>query len=127
MIYFILILMVFFHIIDDFYLQGVLASMKQKIWWKNNASDKKYKYDYIVALIMHSISWSIMIMLPPIFFNILWYNYYYSFIILGTNVVLHSIVDDLKANKLKINLIVDQVIHILQIVVTWIILIKFCI
>ena len=38
--------------------------MKQKKWWQENAPQKLYKYDYIVALIMHSMSWSFMIMLP---------------------------------------------------------------
>ena len=61
---FILIVMLFFHIVDDYYLQGILAKMKQKKWWKENANNKKYKYDYIVALICHSFSWAFMIMLP---------------------------------------------------------------
>lgn len=28
-----LLLMIFAHIIDDYYLQGILAHMKQKVWW----------------------------------------------------------------------------------------------
>ena len=44
-----------------------LASMKQKSWWqKQEQYTDKYKYDYIVALIMHSFSWAFMIMLPII-------------------------------------------------------------
>ena len=31
----ILILMLFAHIVDDYYLQGWLASAKQKKWWEN--------------------------------------------------------------------------------------------
>jgi len=34
------------------------------------------------------------------------------------NLTIHAFVDDLKANKKKINLIVDQSIHISQIIVT---------
>ena len=30
---FMLLFMVFLHIVDDYYLQGILASMKQKQWW----------------------------------------------------------------------------------------------
>jgi hypothetical protein len=37
------------------------------------------------------------------------------------NAVIHAIIDDLKANKLKINLDVDQCLHGLQILITWII------
>ena len=67
---FIFIFMIFCHIIDDYTLQGWLANAKQKIWWFANAPDKLYKYDWIMALAMHSMSWSFMIMLPiAIYFN----------------------------------------------------------
>ena len=61
---FLLLLMIFLHIVDDYYLQGILASMKQKEWWHKAAPEKMYRYDYIVALIMHGFSWAFMIMLP---------------------------------------------------------------
>ena len=32
----ILFLMIFLHIIDDFCLQGIMASMKQKSWWQEH-------------------------------------------------------------------------------------------
>ena len=118
---FILLAMIFCHIVDDYYLQGWLASAKQKKYWQENAPEKLYKYDYIWALIMHSFSWAFMIMLPiaiSLKFNIGWWVIAYI-----VNSVIHSFVDDLKANKLKINLIVDQSIHILQIVITWLIFI----
>ena len=34
---FMLLLMIFLHIVDDYYLQGILASMKQRGWWEKNA------------------------------------------------------------------------------------------
>ena len=119
---FILLSMIFLHIIDDYKLQGILANMKQKIWWKEQKEYKElYKYDYIVALITHSFSWSFMIMLPiavSLNFNIgLWV---FAYII---NMIIHAVVDTLKANALKINLVTDQTIHIAQIVVTWLIFI----
>lgn len=120
---FILIVMLFFHIVDDYYLQGILAKMKQKKWWKENANNKKYKCDYIVALICHSFSWAFMIMLPiALFLN---FNLSYLLLAYPINTIIHCVVDDLKANKLKINLIVDQTIHILQVIITWIIFILF--
>ncbi len=46
--FFVILLMIFCHIVDDYYLQGILAKMKQKMWWKENAPDNiHYKYDYI--------------------------------------------------------------------------------
>ena len=116
-ILFIFILMVFCHIVDDYYLQGWLASAKQKDWWKNNAPDPLYSLDYIWALIMHTFSWSFMIMLPIAFK--LSFNADIIFIAcFATNMVVHAVVDDLKANRKKINLWVDQLIHILQIIIT---------
>jgi hypothetical protein len=41
------------------------------------------------------------------------------------NVVVHAVVDDLKANRKKINLWVDQLIHIMQIILTILIFLIF--
>ena len=119
---FILLAMIFLHIIDDYKLQGILASMKQKKWWEEQREYKKlYKYDYIPALIEHSFSWTFMIMLPiavMLHFNIGWWAIAYII-----NMMVHAFVDNLKANKFKINLVTDQTIHIVQIVITWLIFI----
>ena len=116
--------MVFCHIVDDYYLQGILASMKQRNWWKTNAPDDMYKHDYIVALIMHSFSWAFMIMLPIrvyLFANgMLMQNNIIMYIcwILG-NSVIHTVIDHLKANKKVINLIQDQSCYMIQIFLVW--------
>lgn len=110
--------MIFCHIIDDYYLQGILAQLKQKKYWEENAPDALYKYDYIVALIMHGFSWSFMIMLPILIH--MGSNPPCSFyILLCLNTGIHSFVDNLKANKHLINLAADQTIHILQILYTF--------
>lgn len=113
--------MIFCHIMDDYYLQGILASMKQKSWWKENAPDKMYEYDYIIALFMHSFSWAFMIMLPTTVYalinGIAITEAYATPYVLNT--LIHMIVDDSKANKHKINLVQDQCIHLLQIIITW--------
>lgn len=115
----ILLIMIFMHITDDYYLQGWLASAKQKKWWTNNAPQDLYKYDYLWALLMHSFSWTFMIMLPiMIKFDIS--NLFY--VIFTVNILIHGFTDNLKANQGKINLIQDQIIHLVQIVVTFILL-----
>lgn len=110
--------MLFAHIVDDFYLQGILAKMKQKAWWRDNASDKIYKYDYIIALIIHALSWAIVITVPILFASA-WQPHWAVYLMLGVNLAIHAVVDDLKANKRKINLIADQSIHFVPIIVTW--------
>lgn len=112
------------HIIDDFVLQTQsLNLLKQKSWWEkechlHNISFDKYKFDYIMALILHGLSWSIMVHLPIIFF----YNIKYEFLLILSIILmgaLHSIIDNLKANKQTINLCTDQLLHLLQIIVIW--------
>ncbi len=115
----ILLLMMLFHIIDDFVLQSAsLGKLKQRDWWKQNAPDKLYENDYKAALCIHALSWAIMIHLPLMFSVKGW--------LLGISVLIngaiHYIVDDLKANKHKLNLSQDQAIHFLQIFITHLIL-----
>jgi len=40
-------------------------------------------------------------------------------IIFAANTVFHALVDDLKANQYKINLVMDQAYHVFQIVLTF--------
>ena len=115
----ILLFMILFHIIDDFVLQPIsLSNLKQKKWWKKQEGySDKYKDDYKVALAIHSISWSIMIHIPLVivFPSLGQLALLISFI---ANAVIHYYIDDLKANKLKINLFEDQMVHFWQICTT---------
>lgn len=120
-----LFIMIFCHIVDDYYLQkGLLANLKQREWWETNAPDPMYKNDYKAALAAHGFSWAFMIMLPLLIYAIT-HNYdgifygYYVFALLG-NAALHCYIDNLKANKHAINLIIDQTLHMAQIAVTYI-------
>lgn len=115
----ILLFMILFHIIDDFVLQPIsLSNLKQKKWWeKQEGYSDKYKDDYKVALAIHSISWSIMIHIPLVimFPSLGQLALLISFI---ANAVIHYYIDDLKANKIKINLFEDQMVHFWQICTT---------
>lgn len=120
--WFILLIMIFCHIVDDYYLQGWLASAKQKKWWEENAPNSLYKFDYVIALIEHAFSWSFMSQLPIMIYLI--YNQMFEYtpmflVLFIMNLAIHAFVDDWKANKLRINLIEDQISHIGQIVITW--------
>ena len=115
-----LLTMIFLHIVDDYYLQGWLASAKQKKWWLENSPNKLYRYDYLWALFMHSFSWTFMVTLP---ITIKCSSCIRFYILILLNIIIHGFVDNLKANKLKINLIQDQLIHLLQIVITFLLLV----
>lgn len=113
--------MIFCHIVDDYYLQGVLATLKQRKWWKEQPNySAKYSNDYLAALTTHAFSWAIMIHVP---WFILFYltSYTLPWIIIPSiifNTIIHFIIDNEKANKYTINLITDQLLHIAQIILT---------
>jgi len=122
--YIILITMIFLHTVDDFHLQGCLAKFKQMDWWKENYPQEIYKNDYIISLLIHSFSWTFVMMLPitiGLLFNLNYVNtdYFIYFLVMVFNIVVHSIIDHSKANWKVINLTQDQLLHLLQILGTW--------
>ena len=122
----ILLLMVFCHLIDDFVLQDKFTYLKQKSWWEKTCRDEglsieKYGKDYVMALFEHSLEWSIAIILPIIF--ILDVPGWVLLCSVAINTIIHYIVDNAKANQLRLNLIQDQLIHFIQIIVTWLVIV----
>lgn len=116
----ILFSMFFLHIVDDYYLQGILAKFKQKSWWKENAPNELYKHDFVIALMEHAFSWSFMVHIPIMIYT-LYFNLSSTFLCVSIllNLVIHAAIDHIKANKLKINLTTDQMLHFIQIIVTF--------
>lgn len=116
-----LVACLFAHVFDDYFLQGCLANLKQKSWWEKNAPHELYKHDYIAGLLCHAFSWACMITLPLIIYsqgNLGWF--WFS---LPINWCIHAYIDHSKANLKKINLIQDQLLHVIQIMLTWLIFI----
>jgi hypothetical protein len=123
-----LLSMLFCHIVDDYYLQGWLASAKQKSWWEKNAPNPLYKNDYIMALCEHAFSWTFMIHVPIVVYSFVYglsLDVYVFCLFFAFNWGIHAITDYMKANELKINLIQDQLIHIGQIILTWVFYMNF--
>ena len=121
-----LLTMIFLHIVDDYYLQGWLASAKQKSYWEQNAPDELYKHDYIMALFMHSFSWAFMIMVVPSVYTLInTTNTNNASLMIALffliNLCIHMVVDNSKANLKKINLVQDQLCHLAQILITWVV------
>ena len=121
----IILLMILLHILDDFVLQkATLSNLKQREWWEREIGTKEYgiplmyKNDYKMALVIHALSWSIMIHLPLFIFDFEWY---WLLISIAFNCLIHYIVDNAKANLRSINLIQDQLIHFAQIGITFLI------
>ncbi len=109
--------MVFCHIIDDYSLQGILNDLKRKSWWQEHSPGKQYRYDYLAGLLAHGFSWAFVVMLP-IAFRESWDLGGSFFAVFVGNWLVHSLIDDLKANRGKLNLVQDQLLHLVQIFVT---------
>lgn len=126
---FVVLAMVFMHIFDDYTLQGLLAKFKQKKWWEENVGAdelKLYKNDWVIALLEHAFSWTFSTMLPVFVYRLVYGKEIlnnWALAIFIANILIHALVDDLKANRKKINLMQDQFIHIFQILITWVIMV----
>lgn len=119
---YIFLMMLFMHILDDFHFQGCLANLKQKSWWAANAPDPKYKHDWVPALLAHVITWSMLIMLPCVYF--LDVPVWLVLPLFLFNCGVHFFIDNLKCNRLVINLIEDQLFHLSQIILTFLVCLK---
>ena len=115
----ILTAMLFMHVIADYTLQGVLASMKEKAYWKGHGNYRS-KYDFIPALLAHAFSWAFCIMLPLAVAEYPPGTVFY--VVLAANTAVHAVVDHAKANLGVLNLVEDQTIHMVQIVLTLLVL-----
>ena len=132
-IFIILIVMLFLHTFYDFHLQGILAQMKQKEWWqkqfvKEELSNTKYRNDYKMALAVHSFEWAFCIQLPmlitayPKWYGYEWFSIRSALIfifLLIINACLHYLIDDMKANDRILSLVADQMIHVGQVTISW--------
>lgn len=120
-----ILICLFCHVLDDFVFQvPILARLKQKSWWEEQFEPeelpRKYKYDYIPALMLHAFSWAFMIHIPlMLYVNVMMENFPYVFFICSilVHAIIHGIIDHMKANVKTINLIVDQTFHVLQIII----------
>ena len=117
----ILFIMIILHIIADFHLQGCLANLKCKDWWKNHCPQELCANDYKTALLIHSVEWTFIVMLPLFICHHVTFLF---FIMFSVNAAVHYAIDDEKANKHSISLTRDQLYHLIQIIITWCILWK---
>ena len=91
--FYILLIMLFIHVIDDFHLQGILANMKQINWWKKEIykgqRDKfnMYRNDWIPCIIWHAFQWSCMIIIPCIVNNFNITNKLYFYMVIFINMI----------------------------------------
>ena len=122
------LLIAFLHVFADFNLQigGRLNEFKCKMWWMRlfrdqhdmpfGAACRKYGRDYIVGLVLHSFAWSFVTFLPLYARSSC--SGVEALVIVGANAAFHVVVDHLKANLMRITLVTDQLLHLVQIAVT---------
>jgi hypothetical protein len=87
-------------------------------WWTCNPDGTRNRYDYIIALAIHSLFWSFTILFPIAYRLGFEFSWFYSFAIIG-NAIIHGIVDNHRINVKKINLVLQEAAHIWQILLTY--------
>lgn len=145
-----LVLMLLMHVLEDFHIQGRMADMKQQRWWSDRIykdvvehnptvvpegqermyydAMRRYGNDYLIVLVLHAFEWAVFIHLPIILAcfstNLVFSEDFWLIITISImlNTLIHTVVDDAKANRGSINLIVDQLIHITQVIATFIVI-----
>ena len=120
----ILFSMCFCHVIADFNQQGILSKMKQREWWRKQTTNLRYDNDYKMALLEHAFAWSFIVELPILVISVLQHNIALAWLVLLMyipNTYTHYTADNWKANLKSLNLIEDQIIHFVQILITWVI------
>lgn len=93
--------------------------MKQKKFWEpyNKEYNNKYCLDHYAGLVIHCISWSIMVHLP-----LLLLTQTPNIIILVSSIlhaINHGIIDNKKCNKHELSLAEDQSLHCIQLCLIW--------
>ena len=147
----VLFFMVLMHIIEDFHLQGIMGNMKTKSWWDElfqnvyaktdnpeqakwvKEYQKKAKFDYVPVLLLHGFEWSMFIHMPVLAVywftqGVVLFDSTFMYVLCAVIIIqglIHSMVDDIKANGLGISLVTDQSIHLIQILVSYLILVGF--
>lgn len=109
----VLLLMVAMHVIEDFHLQGRMADMKQRAWWSQYP--ERYSRDWMPVILLHGMEWSVLVSLPLLLLTGLDAGWWFAAMV-AVNGLVHAGVDHLKANSLRIDLIQDQTVHMVQMV-----------
>ena len=117
--YSVLGIMFLVHFFADFNLQigASLDKLKQLRWWKSQVPDvmwRRYRHDYKIGMLCHAMYWSLAVCLPLAIRG--GKAYLCAAVVNG---IVHYVVDDLKANRLAINLVQDQLAHAVQVTITW--------
>ena len=118
-----ILLVLTLHFVADFTLQGLFKNLKCKDWWIRELHElnycvyhgSKYKHDYKCALILHGLYWSLVTYAPIWYFASDWT----AGAAVAVNACVHAVIDHFKCNRYALNLVEDQVLHFMQITITW--------
>lgn len=121
------LLLLALHVLADFVVLGRLADMKSDVWWDRKFNGHpwankmallgKYGRDYMVCVSMHALLWALAVFLP------IWVSPSCSDIevvgVVIVNALVHAVADNMYNNRpMSINLVQDQIVHIVQIACT---------
>ena len=115
---FVFVWTLFMHVLDDYGLQGVWHSMKQRTFPGTEAEmEESNIFSAIPALLCHALSWSFMTMLPIAYYYNFQVNTYFV-LFFFSNTWWHAIIQHSKPQIKGVNFALEQSFHIIQIIVT---------
>ena len=101
------IIMISFHILHYY----IYDYFTHKIW-------RKLNYHQQITSLIRCFGWAFMVTIPLLIYSIITgYKLYVLFLII--NCLMRFMIDDLKADGAEIDLIEEQLFHITNIIVTW--------
>ncbi len=116
-IFFVMLLL---HVVTEFVLQPVaLLRLKQKTYWEQPEHPNGGKDASAMAIAINTILWSVMIMLPLMYYST--EGDLILLLVFLVNMLVHAYIDEYTTNRHKLTFVTAQSLYLLQLTITFLI------
>ena len=112
--------MLLLHVLAEFVLQPVaLLRLKQKTYWEQPEHPNGGKDASAMAIAIYAILWSVMIMLPLMYYST--EGDLILLLVFLVNMLVHAYIDEYATNRRKLTFVTAQSLYLLQLTITFLI------
>lgn len=116
-IFFVMLLL---HVVAEFVLQPVaLLRIKQKTYWEQPEHPNGGKDASAMAIAINAILWSVMIMLPLMYYST--EGDLILLLVFLVNMLVHAYIDEYTTNRHKLTFVTAQSLYLLQLIITFLV------
>lgn len=116
-IFFVMLLL---HVVTEFVLQPVaLLRIKQKTYWEQPERPNGGKDTSAMAIAINAILWSVMIMLPLMYYST--EGDLILLLVFLVNMLVHAYIDEYTTNRHKLTFVTAQSLYLLQLIITFLV------